>query len=89
MLTKVFIKLYEMHVPTECLIKLLLPLSTNENRSSDLSFVPQRPLRSPEGDTATLELMPVLKNWSKFLSGDRAKTQTSASPILKSLQTVD
>lgn len=70
-------------------VSLKLFLSTDENRSSHLCFVPERSLRTSEGDTATLDLMQVLKNWRKFLSGDRAKTQTSVSPILKSLQIED
>lgn len=45
-----------------------------QSRSSHLPFAPGRPLSTTCGDTATRELMPVLKNWCKLLPEDGIRT---------------
>lgn len=83
MLTKVFIKIYEIPLPIKCLLKALLFLSTDENRSSHLCFVPERPLRTSEGDTATLELTASPEELEKILFW-RQNTKLSISNMEKS-----
>lgn len=83
-----------------CLLKSMKYLSQLNVSLKHCSFFPQMRTevhicvlyqRDPSGPLRVIlphwSLLPVLKNWRKFHSGD--KTQSSVSPICKSLQIED